>query len=52
MRADHDAVGDGRLPYDLKRNILGNNAHIVIDRENAHIEGWQPMLEPVDARFA
>jgi lipoprotein-releasing system permease protein len=39
----------GGFRNDLKRKILGNNAHIVIDRERGHIEAWQPKLEKVDA---
>jgi lipoprotein-releasing system permease protein len=39
----------GGFRNDLKRKILGNNAHIVIDRERGHIEAWQPRLAKVDA---
>ena len=31
----------GGFRNDLKRKILGNNAHIVVDREHGHIEGWR-----------
>ena len=34
----------GGFRNDLKRKILGNNAHVVIDREHGTFEGWQPML--------
>jgi lipoprotein-releasing system permease protein len=30
---------------DLKRKILGNNAHVVIDRERGGISAWRPLLE-------
>lgn len=39
----------GGFRNDLKRKILGNNAHVVIDREHGTFEGWQPMLETVRA---
>lgn len=39
----------GGFRNDLKRKILGNNAHIVIDRESGHIEDWQALLASVDA---
>jgi lipoprotein-releasing system permease protein len=35
----------GGFRSDLKRKILGNNAHIVIEREHASIEGWAPLLK-------
>jgi lipoprotein-releasing system permease protein len=35
----------GGFRADLKRKILGNNAHIVLDREHGSIEGWAPMLK-------
>jgi lipoprotein-releasing system permease protein len=38
----------GGFRNDLKRKILGNNAHIVIDRENDHIEDWRPVLDTID----
>lgn len=34
----------GGFRQDLKRKILGNNAHVVIDREYATIEGWDADL--------
>ncbi len=34
---------------DLKRKILGNNAHIVVDRERGGFSEWRPMLERVRA---
>jgi lipoprotein-releasing system permease protein len=37
----------GGFRNDLKRKILGNNAHIVIDRELGHIEGWQAKLATI-----
>lgn len=38
----------GGFRNDLKRKILGNNAHVVIDREHGHIENWRPLLDAVD----
>ncbi|MBK8168782.1 MAG: ABC transporter permease [Sandaracinaceae bacterium] len=35
----------GGFRQDLKRKILGNNAHIVIDRDHGNFEGWSPLLE-------
>jgi lipoprotein-releasing system permease protein len=35
----------GGFRNDLKRKILGNNAHIVIDREHGYIEGWAPLVK-------
>ncbi len=35
----------GGFRNDLKRKILGNNAHIVIDRDHASIEGWAPLVK-------
>lgn len=35
----------GGFRNDLKRKILGNNAHVVVDRDNKTIEDWEPMLE-------
>jgi lipoprotein-releasing system permease protein len=40
----------GGFRQDLKQKILGNNAHIVIDREHGTFEGWEPVLS--DARGA
>lgn len=40
----------GGFRNDLKRKILGNNAHVVIDREHASFDGWQPTLEIVRAQ--
>ncbi len=37
----------GGFRNDLKRKILGNNAHVVIDREHDSFDGWQPMLDTV-----
>lgn len=34
----------GGFRNDLKRKILGNNAHIVIDRDHATIADWRPLL--------
>lgn len=39
----------GGFRQDLKRKILGNNAHIVVDREYATIEGWDDDLTTVRA---
>jgi lipoprotein-releasing system permease protein len=38
----------GGFRNDLKRKILGNNAHIVLDREQGHIADWKPMLASID----
>lgn len=35
----------GGFRSDLKRKILGNNAHIVIDREHGTVEGWAPLIK-------
>ncbi len=35
----------GGFRQDLKRKILGNSAHVVIDREHGTFEGWGPVLE-------
>ena len=40
----------GGFRSDLKRKILGNNAHIVIDREHGSIEGWAPLLQSRERR--
>ncbi len=37
----------GGFRNDLKEKILGNNAHVVIDREHGTFEGWAPVLEAV-----
>lgn len=39
----------GGFRNDLKSKILGNHAHVVIDREHGSFEGWGPMLETVRA---
>src|SRR5690349_16879698 len=38
----------GGFRNDLKRKILGNNAHIVVDVEQGHIDDWQSKLVAVD----
>jgi lipoprotein-releasing system permease protein len=35
----------GGFRNDLKRKILGNNAHIVIDKEHGTLEGWVPLVK-------
>ncbi|HEY8430155.1 MAG TPA: hypothetical protein VIL20_17360, partial [Sandaracinaceae bacterium] len=40
----------GGFRNDLKRKILGNNAHVVIDREHGSFEGWARTLETVRAQ--
>jgi len=35
----------GGFRNDLKRKILGNNAHVVVDREHATLEGWAPLIK-------
>jgi lipoprotein-releasing system permease protein len=37
----------GGFRNDLKRKILGNNAHIVIDRDPGRIDGWRALLHAV-----
>ncbi len=35
----------GGFRTDLKHKILGNNAHVVVDKPHATFEGWKPVLE-------
>jgi lipoprotein-releasing system permease protein len=35
----------GGFRNDLKRKILGSNAHIVIDRDHGTLEGWAPLVK-------
>lgn len=37
----------GGFRNDLKTKLLGNNAHVVVDRERGTIEDWEPTLERV-----
>jgi lipoprotein-releasing system permease protein len=37
----------GGFREDLQRKILGNNAHVVIDREYGTFEGWGPLLDTI-----
>lgn len=37
----------GGFRNDLKSKILGNHAHVVIDREDGTFEGWGPVLDTV-----
>ena len=37
----------GGFRSDLKRKIIGQNAHIVIDRDTGRIENWLPVIEIV-----
>lgn len=39
----------GGFRDDLQRKILGNNAHVVIDREYGTFEGWDPLIARVRA---
>ncbi|MGF1467143.1 MAG: FtsX-like permease family protein [Sandaracinaceae bacterium] len=39
----------GGFRNDLKEKILGNNAHVVVDRERGTFEGWDPVLDAVRA---
>jgi len=39
----------GGFRQDLKRKILGNSAHVIVDREHGTFEGWLPILERVRA---
>lgn len=39
----------GGFRNDLKEKILGNNAHVVVDREHGTFDGWGPILETVRA---
>ena len=40
----------GGFRNDLKRKILGHNAHVVIDREHGTFEDWQPVLDSTRAQ--
>jgi len=35
----------GGFRADLKKKILGNRAHIVVDKAFAELDDWQPLLE-------
>jgi lipoprotein-releasing system permease protein len=35
----------GGFRQDLKRKILGNSAHVVVDRDHGTFEGWVPVVE-------
>lgn len=37
----------GGFRNDLKRKILGNNAHVVVDKEHDTFDSWVPILEEV-----
>jgi len=37
----------GGFGNDLKRKILGNNAHVIVDRERGGFENWAPLLEQI-----
>lgn len=37
----------GGFRADLKRKILGNHAHVVVDKEHGAFEGWVPVVERV-----
>ncbi len=37
----------GGFGNDLKRKILGNNAHVVVDRERGGFTDWQPLLRQI-----
>jgi lipoprotein-releasing system permease protein len=37
----------GGFGNDLKRKILGNNAHVIVDRERGGFEDWAPLLEQI-----
>ncbi len=37
----------GGFRQDLKQKILGNHAHVVVDREGGTFEGWDPTLSAV-----
>jgi lipoprotein-releasing system permease protein len=39
----------GGFRADLKRKILGNHAHVVVDKEHGAFEGWAPVLQRVRA---
>ncbi len=39
----------GGFGNDLKRKILGNNAHVVIDRERGGFTDWRPLLTRIRA---
>lgn len=37
----------GGFGNDLKTKILGNNAHVVLDRERGGFVGWRPLIEQI-----
>ncbi len=37
----------GGFGNDLKRKILGNNAHVVVDRERGGFADWEPLLRQI-----
>ncbi len=37
----------GGFGNDLKRKILGNNAHVVVDRERGGFADWEPLLRAI-----
>lgn len=39
----------GGFRDDLKRKILGNNAHVLVDQERGTFEGWLPILDTIRA---
>ena len=39
----------GGFGNDLKRKILGNNAHVIVDRERSGFHDWRPLLDRIAA---
>ncbi len=39
----------GGFGNDLKRKILGNNAHVIVDRERGGFNDWRPLLAQIAA---
>lgn len=39
----------GGFGNDLKRKILGNNAHVIVDRERGGFHDWRPLLDRIAA---
>ncbi len=37
----------GGFGNDLKRKILGNNAHVIVDRERGGFQDWEPLLAAI-----
>jgi lipoprotein-releasing system permease protein len=47
LHADFGAQRDGGFRADLKKKILGNHAHIVVDRAFHELDDWQSLLKRI-----